>query len=410
MALKLPDWGVVALLNRPSRYKIAKGGRGSAKSHTIARCILIRMMQKKTRVLCTREFQNSIKESVHQLFTDLINDPVNGFVGFEVLETEIRHKNGSEMYFKGLARQINSIKSMEGIDLVWIEEAQTVSQRSLNILIPTIRKDGSEIWASYNPDLDADPIHVLALSERADILLLEVNWDNNPFISEVLLKEKDEAYKHDPNKAANVWGGETRKQTEQQVFKNWKVIAFEPDEDFGPAYQGVDFGFSNDPMTLVRLYVHTKEKRIYFRHAIGKVGILPSAMASFLEKVPGVKNIHTLGDNARPELIAELRGLGFNIEACAKWPGCVEDGVQWMQDYQLIVHPDCLKADYATKEEKYTIDYELTNYSFKVDKRTNLIQPDLEDKNNHYTDAGRYALEKFIRKSKTDWGKLYGKK
>ena len=407
MALKLPDWGL-DLINRKSRYKGGKGGRGSAKSHTFARGLLIKMMSKKTRVLCTREFQNSIKESVHQLLSDLINDPNNGFEGFTVLESEIRHENGSDMYFKGLARQIDSIKSMEGIDIVWIEEGQTISQRSLDILIPTIRKDGSEIWFTYNPDLDTDPIHVLATSGREDVLLFEVNWNHNPFISSVLIAEKDEAYRVNPVKASNVWGGQTRKNSDQQVIKNYKVVNFEIDEDFGPAYQGLDFGFSKDPLAFTRFYVHTKFKRIYVRYAIAKTGILPSQMMAFLELVPDAKKHKIIADSARPELIEQLRQEKFIIEGAKKGKGSVEDGVQWLQDHEIIIHPDCLKSDYATKEDKYTIDEEFSLYSFVVDKRTGLITTDLEDKNNHYTDSMRYGAEKFITVKSNNWGSIYG--
>lgn len=406
MALKLPDWGI-HLIQHEKRLKVAKGGRGSAKSHTFARGLLVRAAEKKTRILCTREFQNSIRESVHQLLSDVINNPDNGLTGFTILETEIRHENGSEFIFKGLARQIDSIKSTEGIDIVWIEEGQTISQKSLDILFPTIRKDGSEIWITYNPDLDTDPVHKIALSGRDDMTVYTVNWNNNPFISPVLIKEKDEAYRDNPNKARNIWGGETRRNSDQQVFKKWRVLPFEVDDRFGPAYQGLDFGFSQDPMAFTRMYIHEEEKRIYFRYAIAKVGILPSSMKSFLELVPDVKRIQTIADNARPELIKELKEQGFNIISCTKYKGSVEDGVQWMQDYELIVHPDCLKADYANKDEKYTIDEEFSRYSFKVDKRTGLITTDLEDKNNHYSDASRYGLEKFITKKK-GWAGLYG--
>lgn len=407
MALKLPDWGI-ELINRKSRYKGGKGGRGSAKSHTFARGLLVKMMSKKTRVLCTREFQNSIKESVHQLLSDLINDPNNGFEGFTVLESEIRHENGSDMYFKGLARQIDSIKSMEGIDIVWIEEGQTISQKSLDILIPTIRKDGSEIWFTYNPDLETDPIHVLATSGREDVLLFEVNWNHNPFISSVLIAEKDEAYRVNPVKASNVWGGQTRKNSDQQVIKNYKVIPFDIDDSFGPAYQGLDFGFSQDPLAFTRFYVHKTLPRIYIRYAIAKKGVLPSQMSSFLELVPDVRKHKIIADSARPELIEQLRLERFQIDGAKKGKGSVEDGVQWLQDYEIIIHPDCLKADYATKEDKYTIDEEFSLYSFVVDKRTGLITTDLEDKNNHYTDAIRYGAEKFIGSKTKNWGSIYG--
>lgn len=388
------------------RYKVAHGGRGSAKSHSIARMLLIIASSKKTRILCAREVQNSIRDSVHKLLRDIIIE--HSLEGFEITQNAITHVNGSEFIFKGLwGNSAESVKSMEGIDIVWIEEGQAVSQRSLDLLIPTIRKNGSEIWISFNPDKKDDAVYDMFVTNRpSNALVCEVNWQDNPWFPDVLRDEKDELYRINPKKADNVWGGKVKSQSDQGVFSNWKVIAFEPDDSFGPAYQGLDFGFSQDPMAFVRMYIHTEHKRIYFRYAIAKKGILPNSMAPFLEIVPDVKKYNTIADSARPELIAHLKADGFKIESAQKWPGSVEDGVQWMQDYELIVHPDCLKASYATEDEKYTIDHEFNNYSFKVDKRTGLITSDLEDKDNHYTDASRYGLQRFIKKKKSVFDNL----
>lgn len=406
VSIELPEWAHKWWTQR-SRYKVAYGGRGSAKSHSIARLLLMMAMQSKKRILCTREVQNSIKDSVHKLLKDLIFSMM--LTGFTITDISIKHSNGSEFLFKGMhGESVESIKSMEGVDIVWIEEAQTISRRSLEILIPTIRKPGSEIWISFNPFKDDDPVYVdFVLTKRPNSIVDFVNWYDNPWFPDELIEEKDYLYANNPDRANHVWGGQTIKNTDQQVFKKWRVLPFEFDEKFGPAYQGLDFGFSQDPMAFTRMYVHEEEKRIYFRYAIAKVGILPSSMKSFLELVPDVKRVQTIADNARPELIKELKEQGFNIIPCTKYKGSVEDGVQWMQDYELIIHPDCLKADYANKDEKYTIDEEFSRYSFKVDKRTGLITTDLEDKNNHYTDASRYGLEKFITKKK-GWAGLYG--
>lgn len=172
------------------RYKIARGGRGSAKSWTIARKLLLRGSEQPTRILCTREVQNSIKNSVHRLLSDQIK--LLGLSAFyTVLDTEIRGINGTLIYFSGLSDlTADSIKSFEGVDICWIEEAQSITQNSLDILTPTIRAEGSEIWVSYNPSLASDPIHVLADSGREDVAVIEVNWDDNPWFSSILNTER----------------------------------------------------------------------------------------------------------------------------------------------------------------------------------------------------------------------------
>src|SRR5574343_562163 len=143
-------------LFKPMRYKVAYGGRGSGKSWAFARALLIQASEKPLRVLCGREVQKSIKQSVHTLLKDQIQELGLGQF-YDVLETEIRGKNGTQFSFAGLASHtVESIKSFEGCDIVWIEEAQTVSKKSWDILIPTIRKPNSEIWVTFNPDLDTD--------------------------------------------------------------------------------------------------------------------------------------------------------------------------------------------------------------------------------------------------------------
>lgn len=195
----------------PHRYKVAHGGRGSAKSWGFARALIVLAAQSKLRILCTREVQKSIKDSVHKLLSDQI--AAMGFGGhFQILETEIRCINGSEFLFAGLANHTaESIKSYEGIDIVWVEEAQTVKKKSWDILIPTIRKAGSEIWVTMNPELDTDDTYVRFIaSPPPDSLVVQMNWRDNPWFPDVLEKERQHCQLTNREDYDTIWEGKCR--------------------------------------------------------------------------------------------------------------------------------------------------------------------------------------------------------
>lgn len=210
------------VLFQPSRYKFLRGGRGSAKSWSIARALLILAANKPLRILCTREVQKSIKQSVHQLLSDQINNLGLGAF-YQVLETEIRGLNGSLILFAGLSDMTaDSIKSFEGVDIVWIEEAQTITKRSLDVLIPTIRRESSEIWASYNPELDTDPIHVMAVKDvPPDSISVEINYNDNPWFPGVLEVERQHAKKTmTPAEYNHVWEGKCKPAVAGAIYAN----------------------------------------------------------------------------------------------------------------------------------------------------------------------------------------------
>ena len=195
-------------LFKPKRYKVYYGGRGGGKSQAVALALLAIGMQKQTRVLCTRELQASIGDSVHRLLSDLIRKhELDHF--YEILQTTIRGKNGTEFLFKGLKHNITEIKGREGVDTVWVEEAENISERSWELLIPTIRKDGSEIWVVLNPRNATDPTYRRFISTpHEDVLLKKVSWRDNPFFPSVLRKEMEKLQQIDPEAAAHIWEGE----------------------------------------------------------------------------------------------------------------------------------------------------------------------------------------------------------
>lgn len=209
----------LAFLFEPARYKVAHGGRGSAKSWGFARALLIQAAQKPLRVLCTREVQRSIKDSVHKLLSDQIEGLGLGKL-YDILATEIRCKNGSEFIFAGLSTQtVESIKSFEGIDIVWIEEAQAVSKRSWDVLTPTIRKPGSEIWVSFNPELETDETYRrFVLTPPAGSVVEQLNWRDNPWFPPELEAERQDTLKRDPDSYENIWEGVPRRSVSGAIY------------------------------------------------------------------------------------------------------------------------------------------------------------------------------------------------
>jgi phage terminase large subunit len=207
-------------LFRPARYKVAHGGRGSAKSWGFARALLILGAQEPTRVLCAREVQKSIKDSVHRLLNDQIQALGLGQF-YEVLETEIRGANGTIFLFAGLAQHtVESIKSFEGVDIVWVEEAQVVTKRSWDVLTPTVRKDDSEIWLSLNPDMETDETYQRFVAKPPkDAVVVQMNWRDNPWFPEVLERERQDTLRRDPDNYDNIWEGVPRRVSEGAIYK-----------------------------------------------------------------------------------------------------------------------------------------------------------------------------------------------
>lgn len=369
------------------RYRAIHGGRGSAKSHSFATALVVKARSRPLRVLCAREIQKSIRDSVKRLLDDKIE--ACGFGKFyQSTETEIKGANGSLFSFAGLRTNPDTVKSTEGIDIAWVEEANRVSQRSWDILIPTVRKPNSEIWAGWNPELPTDPVDVMFRGKDGApprSVVKEMNWRDNPFFPDVLKGEMEWDKSRDPEKYAWVWEGQYRRNSEARVFKNWRVETFDTPDD-ATFYFGADWGFSVDPTVLVRIYIIGRT--IFIDREAYQVGCeIDRTPALFDGLDPGdhgmARKWTIRADSARPETISYMRRNGYpQIDGALKGAGSVEDGVEFLKSYDIVVHPRC----------KHMID-ELTLYSYKQDPLTNEILPILDDKKNHVIDAARYALE-----------------
>jgi phage terminase large subunit len=215
------------ILFKPHRYKVMYGGRGGAKSWGVARALLILAANNPLRILCAREFQNSINESVHHLLQAQITAlKLDSF--YDIQNQSIKGANGSEFVFAGLKNNVTRIKSFEGVDIAWVEEAQTVSKGSWDTLIPTIRKDGSEIWITFNPELESDETFKrFVLRPPGDAAVVKVNWTDNPWFPEVLEKERLERKERDPDGYQNIWEGNCRVSLDGAIYARELRIAQE---------------------------------------------------------------------------------------------------------------------------------------------------------------------------------------
>ena len=379
-------------LLQPSRYKGAHGGRGSGKSHFFAELLVEQcMLQRGTRAVCIREVQRTLKESSKRLIEDKLESLWLGAAdGFKVFNELIQTPGDGIITFQGMQdHNAESIKSLEGFRIAWCEEAQSLSARSLSLLRPTIRADGSELWFSWNPDDEDDPIEDLLCGPNKipDAVVVEAQYWDNPWFPKVLRDEMELDRKRDPDKYLHVWCGQYRKLSEALVFKNWRVEEFE--RPAGTVHRfGADWGFATDPTVLVRCDL--EERTLYVDHEAHMVGCEIDLIPGLFDKVPHSRKFPIRADSARPETISYLRRNGFpRIEAATKGTGSVEDGVEFLKTFDIVVHPRCV----------HTIG-ELKSYAYKVDKLTQEVLPILEDKNNHVIDALRYACEGARRATK----------
>lgn len=387
MQAQLPDW-TECLFNSEARYICLHGGRGSSKSRSVVTSLVIRGAEKPLRILCTREIQKSIRDSVKRLLDDEIERlKLSSF--YTSTDTEIRGLNGSLFLFAGLRSNIDSIKSMEGIDVCWVEEAQNISQTSLDILIPTIRKPNSQIIFTWNPKLKTDPVDAKFRigTPPPRTIVKSVNYTDNPWFPDVLKEEMDYDKRRDVDKFRHVWLGQYLKNSESRVFKNWKIEEFEAPAD-AIHRLGADWGFAVDPTTLIRC--HIIGRTLYIDYEAYMVGCEIVNTPELFLTVPESEKWPIVADSARPETISHMRKNGFpRIMTAVKGPKSVEEGIEFLKNYDIVVHPRCVHA----------ID-ELTLYSYKTDPLTGKILPVLEDKKNHVIDALRYACEA-VRRSTT---------
>jgi len=374
----------------PRRYKVFYGGRGSSKSWSVAGALALLAHTSKHRIGCFRELQNTISDSVHRLLRDRI-EAMDLLPWFDISQAAIRSRvTGSEFLFKGLRHNATEIKSTEGITIAWIEEAQLVGKDSLEILIPTIRVQGSELWFTFNPIEETDPIYRrFVVNPPPDALVVKVGWEDNPWFPETLNRERLYMLHADPDAYEHVWNGACRTISESVIFKSRYVIeSFEAPRG-ARFYFGADFGFANDPTVLIRCYTtgtQANEELWVDYEAVG-YGVEIDDTPALFDKIPEARKWPIKADCARPETISYLRRQGFNITPADKWRGSVEDGIAHLKGFKKIhIHERCRN-----------LQQEARLYSYKVDRVTKEVLPVVISKHDHSWDALRYSLATFIK-------------
>jgi phage terminase large subunit len=369
------------LLN-PARYKGAHGGRGSGKSHFFADLWLEENIRGKLDCVCLREILKSLEFSVKKLLESKIEN-YNAGSYFEVQDKRIFSKTGGTTIFQGMQNHTaESIKSLEGFDRAWFAEAQNASQFSLDLLRPTIRKQNSELWFDWNPNSKTDPIDQLLRGDKLppDAVVVQANYSDNKRLPDVLKAELEYDRKRDPDKFAWIWDGQYRGQSESRIFKNWIVEEFERPP--GTVYRlGADWGYSVDPSVLIRASIDGN--RLYVDYEAYMVGCEIFNLPELFDRVPESRKWFCRADSARPETISYMIKHGYpKMQAAQKGAGSIDEGIAFLQSFEIVVHPRCT----------HLID-ELSTYSYKIDKLTEEILPIVEDKNNHVIDGLRYACE-----------------
>jgi len=353
------------------------GGRYSLKSHTVARYLLIKAREKKRRIACFREFQSSISESSHQLLSELIKE--FGFTDFKITNNSIVNTvNGSDFIFKGLWNNEQGIKSIEGIDIAWVEESQTVSEKSIEVLTPTVRKDGSQIVYTYNRLLEEDPVHKrLVLEGRPNTLVINQNYDiaiRYGMMADVIKDELEDDKKHRPNLYKHKWLGEPHNM-ERKIFKDWAIIDEIPHEA-RLERRGLDFGYTNDPSALIDIYYYNGG--YILDEAMYAKGLSNKQIADICNLIEG--NVLTMADGAEPKSIDEIRLHGVNIIAAKKGAGSVCQGIQFVQDQKISV-----------TKRSVNIIKEYRGYLWKENKEGKIIN-EPEHQFSHSMDAIRYGF------------------
>jgi phage terminase large subunit len=372
----------------PARYRGAYGGRGSGKSFSFAKMAAVRGFSEKLRILCCREMQNSIKDSVHAELAAAIRSEPWLEAHYDIGETYIRGKNGTEFLFKGLRHNYQQVKSTSGVGICWVEEAETVSEASWSTLIPTIRAPGSEIWLTWNPENEDSPTNERFIKHPPDNCnIIKLNYNDNPWFPAELEQERLHDLGRDPDRYMHVWEGECVTRTDAQILAGkWEIRDFTASDSWDGPYFGLDFGFANDPTAAVKCWVH--DECLYVEYEGGRVGLELDDTAAFMrERLPGIDKHVVRADCARPESISFIKRNGLPLMIpVSKWAGSVQDGITHLRSYRkIIIHPRC---EETAREARL--------YSYKIDRLSGDILPVVQDLNNHYMDAIRYALEPMI--------------
>lgn len=354
----------------------------------------------KLRILCTREMQNSIKESFHAELKNAIASEPWLESAYDVGVDYIRGHNGTEFIFRGLRHNQGSIKSLAQIDVCIVEEAEDVPETSWQVLEPTIRAPKSEIWVVWNPRRRGSPTdHRFIESPPPRAEVAHLNAEDNPWFPPELEEQRRHARRvMDDALYRHVWEGDYYEQSDAQIFAGkYAVEEFTPKgKQWQGPYFGLDFGFAQDPTAAVKCWIC--QGALYIEKEAGKVGLELDYTAQYVtDRMPEIARHTVRADSARPESISYLKRHGLaRTEGVEKGKGSVEDGIAFIKSFdRVVIHPTCKKA-----LEEFRL------YSYKTDRLSGDILPVIVDAHNHYIDAIRYALEPIMKAQVFDYNRL----
>ena len=386
---------LIPVFNSRSRYKGAYGGRGSGKTRTFAMMSAIEGYMHAENgntgmILCAREFMNSLSESSFEEIKQAIQsvDWLSNY--YECGDRYIRTKNKRVSYaFTGLRHNLDSIKGKSRILLAWVDEAENVSEMAWQKLLPTVREDDSEIWVTWNRERKGSATDKRFIQQTHEHIV-ELNYKDNPWFPDVLEQERlADRERLDDATYQWVWEGKYLEASDAQIFKDKFVIKdFEPQPFWNGPYNGLDFGFANDPTAATKSWVY--DDVLYIEYEACKVGLEIDDTANYLKaEIPDIESYDVIADNARPESISYLKRNGIpKAKACVKGKGSVEDGIAHLKGYkQIVIHTRC-----AQTAQEFRL------YSYKKDRLSGEILPDIVDKHNHLIDSLRYAHERTMKR------------
>lgn len=398
--VEIPEWFEPIEFAGPDVRSLAIwSGRGGGKSMAVAsKLIREAVKDPNSSTLCVRETQKSLNESVKaELVTAIRMLGVED--QFEVQDARIRHRHGQgAFHFVGMQNHTaDGVKSLSGYKRAWVEEAATLSRTSLEVLTPTIRLPGSSIYYTWNPARDDDPVDEMfrcnseAAKERnqkppASAIVVTCSYASNPWFGEPLLTEMRECRARDLDAFNHIWLGRYRRASEARIFRNVKVQEFETTTN-AVFYFGADWGFSVDPTVLVRCYI--EGRTLYVDHEAVMVGCEVDDTPALFATIPGAEKWTIVADHENPQMISHMNRKGFKVLPAIKGVGSVEAGVDFLKTMDIVVHPRC----------KVLVE-EFLRFSYKVDKRTQRIIPEIDDSRSGHVDvihALRYAVESVRR-------------
>ena len=370
-------------------YWFLYGGRGSGKTQNIAMGLAIRGAQSRLRVVCFRAVQNNVDESVRQELVDAIYRA--GLQSqYTIQEKQITcRRTGTTFTFRGMQKP-GSLRGLAGVDIVWIDEAQDVSSKALRSLIPTIRKGSAQLIFTFNPMTPDDAIWKLRELFQGDpkTIIMEKNWRDNPWFPDKLEADRQRDLKRDPMEYQHIWEGKFWQRSDSLIFAG--CCEFGLDFEAPPPWEyrwfyGADFGYADDPSTLIRCWI--KDDCLWIDYAEFAWHVELDSLHALYDRVPGSREWPIMGDSARPDIINLVRRQGFNISGAEKGKDSIDAGITFMRSFSKIkVHKRCVE-----------LQNEFMKYSWKIDPATDQVLPIVVDKFNHGIDSCRYALSPLMR-------------